>query len=226
MLLADALLLWKSGNERLQEMMNRKIKNAKNPLDTSAGRVQRMSVRRDTATETLKKFTDSPKGPRECGWSVDQRSPESGIPALGFFVVRATGDNGSAIKADRFLQLRVGGRDEKYGEDRELPGFSGHLLRFVLVRFFLTFGGGGFAFSFLASALQMRETNDKRRWYRQEYLKSEHWKSLRRQKLAINPTCEQCGASKRVEPHHLRYKPPKQVPLTRMLGTVPGWEAP
>jgi len=42
--------------------------------------------------------------------------------------------------------------------------------------------------------------------YRNEYLKSEHWKELREKKLNINPICEKCGSDKRVEPHHLNYK--------------------
>jgi hypothetical protein len=42
--------------------------------------------------------------------------------------------------------------------------------------------------------------------YRGEYLKSEHWKSLRDKKLLMNPVCENCGSKNKIEPHHLQYK--------------------
>lgn len=45
-----------------------------------------------------------------------------------------------------------------------------------------------------------------RRSYREEYLKSDHWKQLRKEKLQLNPICEECGSASRVEPHHLDYK--------------------
>jgi len=45
-----------------------------------------------------------------------------------------------------------------------------------------------------------------RDYYRNDYLKSEHWKDLRAKKLQLNPVCEKCGSNKRVEPHHLIYK--------------------
>lgn len=50
------------------------------------------------------------------------------------------------------------------------------------------------------------KVNDKRIYYREEYLKSEHWKKLRNDKLILNPVCERCGNKQRTEPHHLRYK--------------------
>lgn len=48
--------------------------------------------------------------------------------------------------------------------------------------------------------------NDKRDYYRNVYLFSDHWKQLRAEKLRLNPVCEKCGYDKRVEPHHLQYK--------------------
>ena len=48
--------------------------------------------------------------------------------------------------------------------------------------------------------------NDKRAYYRLEYLRSAHWTALRARKLKASPVCEVCGSSSRVEPHHLRYK--------------------
>ncbi len=51
-----------------------------------------------------------------------------------------------------------------------------------------------------------RFCNDNRRYYREEYLKSDHWKELRKVKLKLNPNCEQCGSKTKIEPHHLQYK--------------------
>jgi 5-methylcytosine-specific restriction endonuclease McrA len=45
-----------------------------------------------------------------------------------------------------------------------------------------------------------------RKLYREEYLKSEHWKILREEKLKLNPICEKCGNKNKVEPHHINYK--------------------
>ena len=46
----------------------------------------------------------------------------------------------------------------------------------------------------------------KQTWYRKVYLLSEHWKGLRRAKLAVNPKCEICGKKTHLDVHHLRYK--------------------
>jgi len=46
----------------------------------------------------------------------------------------------------------------------------------------------------------------RQKWYREVYLLSEHWKGLRRAKLAISPKCEICGRKTRLDVHHLRYK--------------------
>lgn len=43
-------------------------------------------------------------------------------------------------------------------------------------------------------------------WYRNVYLLSEHWKTLRKAKLKISPRCEICGRKTRLDVHHLRYK--------------------
>jgi 5-methylcytosine-specific restriction endonuclease McrA len=48
--------------------------------------------------------------------------------------------------------------------------------------------------------------NDKRNYYREVYLKSQHWFSLRKKKLKQNPVCERCGSKKRVEPNHIQYR--------------------
>lgn len=47
--------------------------------------------------------------------------------------------------------------------------------------------------------------NDKRHYYRNEYLLSDHWKALRSEKLKRNPFCERCGRKGR-DVHHLRYR--------------------
>ena len=48
--------------------------------------------------------------------------------------------------------------------------------------------------------------NDKRKYYREVYLQSNHWKDLRGKKLKINPVCENCGSKKKPDVHHLDYK--------------------
>lgn len=44
-----------------------------------------------------------------------------------------------------------------------------------------------------------------REWYRWRYLKSDHWKELRKRKLRANPTCQRCPQPA-IQVHHLRYK--------------------
>lgn len=51
-----------------------------------------------------------------------------------------------------------------------------------------------------------KPSSDRQEYYRTVYLKTEHWKKLRGEKLAANPACEKCGSTQRTEPHHLRYK--------------------
>lgn len=46
----------------------------------------------------------------------------------------------------------------------------------------------------------------RQQWYREEYLTSQHWKSLRESKLQRNPSCEKCGSRQRLDVHHLRYR--------------------
>lgn len=53
-----------------------------------------------------------------------------------------------------------------------------------------------------------------REYYRNVYLKTDHWKKLRQQKLLTNPVCEECGSANRVEPHHINYKSLYNVDLT------------
>lgn len=61
------------------------------------------------------------------------------------------------------------------------------------------------------------KTNDRRKWYREEYLKSDHWKKLRARKLRKNPICEICEKRKAVEPHHIRYRRIFDVTLKDLL---------
>ena len=48
--------------------------------------------------------------------------------------------------------------------------------------------------------------NDKRRYYRKKYLKSEHWKNLKAKKLKETPWCEKCYSQKFLDVHHIGYK--------------------
>lgn len=57
-------------------------------------------------------------------------------------------------------------------------------------------------------------TNDKRSWYRTIYLKSEHWKNLKKEKFQNNPVCEDCGGKKQLDCHHINYKNIFDVLLT------------
>lgn len=43
------------------------------------------------------------------------------------------------------------------------------------------------------------------RWYREVYLKSEHWQQLRGRVLTATPCCAGCGTDHRLQVHHLRY---------------------
>lgn len=52
-----------------------------------------------------------------------------------------------------------------------------------------------------------RTFKSRQKWYREVYLLSEHWKGLRRAKLAISPNCEICGKKKRkLDVHHKHYR--------------------
>ena len=51
----------------------------------------------------------------------------------------------------------------------------------------------------------MMWTTDHRDWYRNVYLKSEHWDRLRRAKLFIDPECQRCGKPA-LDVHHIDYK--------------------
>jgi len=45
----------------------------------------------------------------------------------------------------------------------------------------------------------------RQKWYREVYLKSEHWQNKREEKLQHNPVCEMCGKKKGLQIHHLNY---------------------
>lgn len=48
--------------------------------------------------------------------------------------------------------------------------------------------------------------NTQSQYYRNIYLKSDHWKALRAEKLAINNCCEKCGHRYSLEVHHINYR--------------------
>jgi 5-methylcytosine-specific restriction endonuclease McrA len=51
-----------------------------------------------------------------------------------------------------------------------------------------------------------RYCTDNRRYYREEYLKSDHWKQLRIEKLKQqNYQCEKCGEQRYLDVHHEAY---------------------
>lgn len=47
---------------------------------------------------------------------------------------------------------------------------------------------------------------NKRLFYRNIYLNSEHWKALRHEKLAKNPVCEKCQTPYSLDVHHVKYR--------------------
>ena len=47
----------------------------------------------------------------------------------------------------------------------------------------------------------------RKEWYREVYLKSDHWFNLRKAaKAKFGPKCAKCNASKKVDVHHLEYR--------------------
>lgn len=56
-----------------------------------------------------------------------------------------------------------------------------------------------------------------REYYRNYYLHSEHWCSLRKQKLIINPFCENCGSKTCLDIHHIDYKSLYNVEITDLV---------
>jgi hypothetical protein len=65
------------------------------------------------------------------------------------------------------------------------------------------------ASSMLAKAKDNSILPDRRNnslYYREVYLKSDHWKLLREEKLAKNACCEKCGTNLSVEVHHKNYR--------------------
>jgi len=46
----------------------------------------------------------------------------------------------------------------------------------------------------------------KRDYYRDEYLKSDHWKQLRSKKLDLTPHCERCPSCAQLDVHHRNYR--------------------
>ena len=62
--------------------------------------------------------------------------------------------------------------------------------------------------------MKLHPLNDKRSWYRNEYLKSEHWQSLKGAKLATQSFCSHCRATQNLDVHHRRYKAVYNVTLS------------
>lgn len=51
-----------------------------------------------------------------------------------------------------------------------------------------------------------REYRSRKEWYSKEYLHSKHWRKTRNRALAkANFMCKQCGATQRLQVHHLTY---------------------
>lgn len=63
----------------------------------------------------------------------------------------------------------------------------------------------------------MHWTNDHRDWYRNIYLRSDHWTQLRAAKLARDPACQVCSATSSLDVHHVIYRNIFDVRLTDLL---------
>lgn len=77
----------------------------------------------------------------------------------------------------------------------------------------------GFALNTGKRSTEMKRNtiNDKREWYRTEYLKSDHWKSLKARKLVQNPNCSGCWSNAHLDVHHIRYRNLYDVDLSDLL---------
>ena len=53
--------------------------------------------------------------------------------------------------------------------------------------------------------------------YWNQYLKSDHWKTLRTAKLFQTPACEKCGNNSRLDIHHINYKNLYDVELSDLM---------
>lgn len=63
------------------------------------------------------------------------------------------------------------------------------------------------ATSMLAKARSNNYLPENRRlYYRNVYLKSDHWKSIREDKLNKNGRCEKCGTTNSLDVHHVNYR--------------------
>jgi 5-methylcytosine-specific restriction endonuclease McrA len=61
-------------------------------------------------------------------------------------------------------------------------------------------------FPSLSRQERRRFYNDKRNYYRDIYLKTDHWKELKHKKLQSQNKCERCDNPNNLDVHHLRYK--------------------
>jgi len=53
---------------------------------------------------------------------------------------------------------------------------------------------------------EIQDKSNRRNYYRNAYLKSEHWINLRKEKLEKNPICEICKTGLSLDVHHKEYK--------------------
>lgn len=53
---------------------------------------------------------------------------------------------------------------------------------------------------------EIRDNSNRRNYYRNVYLKSEHWKNLRKEKLEKTPFCEKCKTTLSLDIHHKEYR--------------------
>jgi len=56
--------------------------------------------------------------------------------------------------------------------------------------------------------------------YYRQYIKSALWREIRAEKLKMNPSCQKCGSTKRVNVHHKNYDSLGLEDLKRDLQTL------
>jgi hypothetical protein len=59
--------------------------------------------------------------------------------------------------------------------------------------------------------------NDRRDYYRNVYLKTDHWKQLKKEMLQANPTCRLCNSPSKLDVHHRHYRSLYNVTLDDLI---------
>lgn len=58
----------------------------------------------------------------------------------------------------------------------------------------------------MSNSPETEPLSSRQRWYREVYLRSDHWRTLRAQKLSLSPVCEDCAVAGNLDVHHVVYR--------------------